>query len=108
AAWSRRRDQAASRPAPNGDRQRYGRDMDEATASDPAVDVTAARRLLLKVCAWRERAQLDKCWVDTGEAIRLLRTYELAEPPTITHGICTDCAQRITSARRVGSNVAAA
>ena len=53
---------------------------------------------MLVACAWCERIRLDR-WVTAKVALRRLRTYEWAEPPTFSHGICDECLERLIRRR---------
>jgi hypothetical protein len=60
---------------------------------------------LLRACAWCERIHVDGCWLEAAAAIRQLRAYEWAEPPTFTHGACEWCLAGMLGERRSnGSN----
>ena len=61
-----------------------------------------ARTLNLISCACCNRIRLDSRWVSETEAIRLLRTFEHASPPSFTVRTCATCRLR------VGRNRAAA
>jgi hypothetical protein len=49
---------------------------------------------LLEACAWCERIRLDQ-WIEPGEALRRLRTYEWPEPPQFSHVACDGCLERL-------------
>ena len=66
----------------------------------PAVtmlDATAIRSdEFMTMCAWCKRVPLEADeWVEVEQAIERLDLFGPAAPPTITHGICPDCASSI-------------
>jgi hypothetical protein len=62
---------------------------------------------VLVACAWCERIRLDG-WVSAKVALRRLRTYERAEPPTFGHGMCDECLERLVRRRELSHTEAEA
>lgn len=58
---------------------------------DPAIARTDE---FLHMCGWCKRVDLGE-WVETDEAVRRLGLFEQASMPTITHGICPECTDRV-------------
>jgi len=71
--------------------------VDTATARKDAVMSAAVvspightdRTVNLTTCAWCNRIQIEGRWVSEAEAIRSLRSFEDASPPSFA---CTTCA----------------
>ena len=62
---------------------------------------------LFVACGWCQRVRLDG-WVEEGEALRRLRTYEWPEPPGFRHAVCDDCLERLVRRREVSDAEAVA
>jgi hypothetical protein len=43
------------------------------------------------VCAWCKRVRIEERWLQGGEAVRALRRFDDAKPPSFTHTICSSC-----------------
>jgi len=61
------------------------------------LDVRAPRsRNALRVCAWCKRARLgEDDWSEIEEAVERYGLFGSDEVPGITHGICTDCLEKV-------------
>jgi hypothetical protein len=57
--------------------------------------VTAPRpseeSVFVAVCAWCKRVRIEERWLQGGEAVRALRRFDDAKPPSFTHTICSSC-----------------
>lgn len=53
----------------------------------------------LTVCAWCDHVKLGRRWLRMEEAVRRLHTFEFAEPPLLTHGICPACLEPLIACR---------
>jgi hypothetical protein len=49
---------------------------------------------MLATCAWCDRVHVDDRWVDAGQIIRHLRTFEHPTVPTFVQTICGTCERR--------------
>lgn len=64
---------------------------------------------LVRLCSWCGRVALpDGRWVAVERAMELHQALQQAEAPAITHGICEDCAQRMTELLKARSGPLAA
>ena len=57
---------------------------------DPAVPRTGEA---LIVCSWCRKVSVGGRWVEVEHAVQMLRLFERAELPFLTHGICPACAE---------------
>ena len=58
-----------------------------------------ARTLSLTACARCSRIQLEGRWVNESEAIRRLRSFESASPPSFAATTCASCRMRVKRRR---------
>jgi hypothetical protein len=60
-------------------------------------DATVPRHQeLLRVCSWCDKVHVPSDqWVEVEDAILLLRLFDVALLPRLTHGMCPTCEQRI-------------
>jgi hypothetical protein len=49
---------------------------------------------MLETRGWCDRVRVDDRWVDAGQMIRYLRTFEQPTVPTFVQTICGTCEQR--------------
>jgi hypothetical protein len=47
--------------------------------------------LLLKICGWCMRVQVNDSWLTIEDAITELRLFEAPRLPNVTHGMCPEC-----------------
>ena len=78
--------------------RRAARDHEARRRSESSQEAATATRFIT-VCAWCERVRVGGRWLEMADAIVRLRTFEWAEPPDLTHGICEDCFGRLAEAR---------
>lgn len=56
-------------------------------------------RVPIRICSWCQRVALpDGQWREVEEAVIALHLLESVEMPAITHGICRDCFDRVSTA----------
>lgn len=60
--------------------------------ADGAAD---APETLQRACGWCNRFEVDGEWLEIEEAAARLRLLERTSPPTVTHGMCEECASRM-------------
>lgn len=69
---------------------------EESRQPQALLDAGAARSAdLLRVCSWCCRIFVEGAWIEMEEAINRLQLLELPLLPTMTHGICDPCYQRM-------------
>lgn len=51
---------------------------------------------MLRACSWCNRVEVGGRWVEVEDAVQELDLFERAQLPTLTHGICQDCYERLT------------
>jgi hypothetical protein len=52
---------------------------------------------LVVSCSWCRRFRLESGWAEAEEAIRELGLFGAVPAPRISHGICEDCAGRLSA-----------
>jgi hypothetical protein len=52
---------------------------------------------LVRMCGWCNRIDVGSVWTEFEEALPQLRLMERANPPSVTHGICESCFQKMTA-----------
>jgi hypothetical protein len=62
------------------------------------------RRQMLATCPWCDHVFVDDRWVDAGQIIRHLRTFEQPTVPTFVQTIC-DTGERRREAKRASVHV---
>jgi hypothetical protein len=68
----------------------------EARPEQPLWDRAATRRAdMLRVCSWCKRVDVQGAWKEVEQAVGQLALFDDLPPPTLTHGLCPDCAARI-------------
>jgi hypothetical protein len=70
-----------------------------AEAREPSGDV-------LLMCGWCKRVPVGGAWIDLGAAGEKYRVFESAGLPMISHGICSECKEKIKDALRAGPSAA--
>ena len=61
----------------------------------PTPDATGSDELL-RVCGWCNKVNVDGAWEEVEQAIVSLRLFEFPLLPSLTHGICDPCFQKMT------------
>ena len=61
--------------------------------------ISARRESELVVCSLCLRVRRGPAWIEPGDVIRELRSYELDELPELRPGVCDDCADAILERR---------
>ena len=57
---------------------------------------TSALSTFLRMCSWCKRVELDKgSWVEVEVAVEKMELFYTDSLPQVTHGICTECEERI-------------
>ncbi|HEX7058531.1 MAG TPA: hypothetical protein VF176_01625 [Solirubrobacterales bacterium] len=70
------------------------REMDQ-----PMLDPDAPRgEDMLQMCGWCDRFEVEGKWVEVEEAVTRLELFRRSELPQISHGICTDCSEKLIAA----------
>jgi hypothetical protein len=68
---------------------------------EPVVlfDPTIANRTddIVSVCSWCKAVLADQAWVEVEEAVIRLELFSVDALPRISHGICPDCSERIST-----------
>ena len=84
-------------PGPEGQVQFEGRIVREETREPVSVFDSSVSRSdeYLVVCSWCKRVDVSGDWVEVESAVRQLKLFDLIHLPRITHGMCTDCSERI-------------
>jgi hypothetical protein len=73
----------------------------EPRAFQPLLDGGAKRSgEMVRMCGWCKKVSVDG-WVEVEEAIALLKLFESAELPMLTHGICESCDARMRTTMAV-------
>lgn len=55
---------------------------------------TGGQPILL--CSWCARARVGASWVEIEDAVARLGLLAVEQPPPLTHGICSDCFERVS------------
>lgn len=71
---------------------------------DPAVRRSGA---FLRMCGWCKAVEVAGSWLDVAEAVVALRLFDQDTLPSITHGICPACYERVEAVITRYSNPAA-
>jgi len=50
---------------------------------------------LLRSCSWCKKVNVNNRWYEVEQAVPLLRLFERRQAPLMTHGMCTECHQRM-------------
>jgi hypothetical protein len=85
------------RPSPSSGLQLQTRVVRlEPRAPSPLLDQAVRRdRSLLRMCSWCKALDVGGQWCEVEEALVALGLFERELLPTITHGICAPCQQRV-------------
>lgn len=52
---------------------------------------------VLSMCSWCKAVLAEQAWVEVEQAVMQLRLFAMEAMPRISHGICPDCSQRLSS-----------
>jgi len=91
-------------PREKGETEYRARELrEEETPYLPLLDPDRPRSGdMVLVCSWCRSVRVGEEWVEVEEAVRQLRLFEAVEMPSITHGICERCSEKVL--RQSGSH----
>ncbi|MBK5930036.1 hypothetical protein [Halochromatium salexigens] len=52
---------------------------------------------VLSMCSWCKAVLAEQAWVEVEQAVKQLQLFTMEAMPRISHGICPDCSQRLSS-----------
>jgi hypothetical protein len=61
----------------------------------PGTQTASALPEMLCVCGWCDRVKVEGQWIELPLAMSVLNPFSRTQTPQISHGICSECNQRI-------------
>ena len=72
---------------------------EEARGYQSLIDPAAERGGdLVEMCGWCDRFRVDSEWVEIEQAAARLELFRRSAPPSISHGICSNCSDMLLAA----------
>lgn len=76
-----------------------GRRSPKAAPAHTSEKTESSSRLSLVACSLCLRVRSGSVWIEAREAIRKLRSFELAAPPHLAPGVCDRCTDLVRARR---------